>query len=114
MDSALCELRQQRDRAARDALEVSSWKCSRSSVAWAISAMMANSRQSTTALGWLLRQIGDLADQTQEGEAMEKVLGLSFAIAALARADAMQNLVVPFPSQPLGATREVESARPMP
>ena len=98
MDRAICELRDERDRAARDTLALEGWKCSRSSVAWAVEAMLANSQQSTTALGWLLRQIGDLPESQEKEEAMAKVLDLSFAIAALARAEAV-HIVVPFPSQ---------------
>jgi hypothetical protein len=97
MDRALSELRDQRDRAAHDALALRGWSCSRASVAWAVEAMLANSQQATAALGWLLRQIEGLPDAPEKEEAMEKVLDLSFAIAALARAEATQGSVVPFP-----------------
>ncbi|MEO7413179.1 MAG: hypothetical protein ABIZ81_07465 [Opitutaceae bacterium] len=100
MDRALCELRDKRDQTARETLAFDGWRCSRTSVAWAIEAMLANSHQSTTALGWLLRQIDHLPDAPGREDAMAKVLDLSFAIAALARAEATRNVVViPFPAQ---------------
>lgn len=60
--------------------------------------MLANSSQATTALGWLLRQIDGLPDASEKEAAMEKAIDLSFAIAALAQAEATRPRVVPFPS----------------
>lgn len=97
MDRALSELRDERDRTARDVLALTGWSCSRASVGWAVEAMIANSQQATTALGWLLRQIDGLPDAPEKEEAMAKVIDLSFAIAALARAEASRARVVPFP-----------------
>ena len=98
MDRALSDLRDERDRVAQETLALETWRCARSSVQWAIGAMLANSQQATTALGWLLRQIEALAPGDEKEEAMGKVLDLSFAIAALARAEAQRNIVIPFPS----------------
>lgn len=105
MDRALSELRDERDRTAREVLAFNEWGCSRASVAWAVEAMLANSQQATTALGWLLRQIDGLPDAPEKEEAMARVIDLSFAIAALARAEATRNRVVPFPT-PTGSLAE--------
>ena len=78
-------------------MALAGWKCAPMSVAWAVEAMLANSQQATTALGWLLRQIEAMAPGEEKEEAMAKVLDLSFAIAALARTEAKMNVVVPFP-----------------
>jgi len=112
MDRAISELRDERDRAARETLVLESWKCARTSVVWAIEAMLANSSQATTALGWLLRQIEALPAGEEKEEAMAKVLDLSFAIAALARAEARRNVVVPFPraADPFSVERHEVSA----
>jgi hypothetical protein len=114
MDRALSELRDERDRAACDTLALTGWNCSRASVAWAVQAMLANSQQSTTALGWLLRQIDGLPDAPEKEEAMAKVLDLSFAIAALARAQATGGGVVPFPGQtdPAKAQKSKPGSKP--
>jgi hypothetical protein len=98
MDRALCELRDRRDRAARETLAFAGWRCSRTSVARAIEAMLANSHLSVPALGWLLRQIDALQAASDKEDAMTRVLDLSFAIDAYFRAQAAGSVVIPFPA----------------
>jgi hypothetical protein len=95
MDRAISALRDQRDKAAREVLAIEGWKCSHAAVAWAVEAMLANSQQSTTALGWLLNKMQELPDQE---EATVRLTDFAFAIAMLARAEARNNTVVPFPA----------------
>jgi hypothetical protein len=102
MDRVISALRDQRDKAASEVLAIDGWECSRAAVAWAVEAMLANSPQSTTALGWLLHQMQALPDQE---EATVRLTDFAFSIAMLARAEAKMNAVVPFPSE---VTRAVD------
>lgn len=111
MDRALCELRDRRDRAARETLAFAGWRCSRTSVARAIEAMLANSRQSIPALGWLLRQLDELRNASAKEDAMTRVLDLTFAIDAYVRAEAAGGGVIPFPSQSHSVAIDVKESR---
>jgi len=90
MDRALSALCNQRDQAARDLLAIEGWPCSRAAVAWAIEAMLANSPQSTAALGWLLKQMQHLPDQE---EATAKIADLTLAIANISETTLAENVV---------------------